>query len=511
MAAIALRAGDSLPPITARERAILTFALPLATFMMVVDLTITNVALPTIAGNLGASYTQGTWIITSYSVTNAIALPLTGRLAKRYGEVRLFLASTALFALASVCCGLAPNITALVLFRVFQGAAGGPMIPLAQSLLINNYPKEKKVMALALWSMTVSVAPVIGPILGGAISDSYHWSWIFFINAPFGAIVVYCVAKVLYRRDSPTSPAPFGTVNFLFLALGVGALQTLLDKGKELDWFHSDLIVALAVVAVVGITLLIVWERRDPDPIIDLSLFKSRNYSVGAALISLGMMLYMGTVVLLPLLLQTWHGYTATWAGLALAPIGLFPIVLTPLIGRYSRRPDLRPVVTLSFLIFAGCMFARTSFAPQADLKFVVLPQLIQGLALATFFVPLTALAFMDTPREKMASAAGLFNCVRTLFGGVGASVATTLWERREAFHHTRLVENIDGINPLSIRALESLQSMGLGESEALGYLSREITKQGYIFAGAEIFQLCAFAFLAMIAVVWLARTQRGA
>jgi DHA2 family multidrug resistance protein len=479
--------------------------------MQVVDSTIANVAIPTIAGNLGASYSQGTWVITSYSAANAIVLPLTGKLARGFGEVRVFTASALLFSLASFLCGLAPDLTFLVLFRIFQGAAGGPMIPLAQTLLMNNYPTKFQVLALALWSATVSVAPVVGPVLGGFISDNHHWSRIFFINVPLGVLVAALVHPVLGPRESPVSKASWSALSFAFLAVGVGSLQLLLDKGKELDWFNSDLILGLGISSVVGITFLIAWEKHNPNPLMDPDLFKHRNFTVGATLISLGMMLYLGTVVLLPLLLQTHYGYTATWAGLATAPVGILPVLLTPVIGRFGGRGDPRIMISAGFLVFALCMLMRTGFAPGADLKFVVIPQFVQGLALALFFVPITSLAFIGLEPSKMAGASGLFNCLRTLFGGIGASVATTLWERREAFHHSRLVESIDGLDPEYLRAMEGMNAAGLGESEALGNLSRQITAQGHIFSAAEIYMLCAVCFVFLIAVTWLAKTKKPA
>jgi DHA2 family multidrug resistance protein len=496
-------------PLSGHRLALLTIALPLATFMQVVDITICNVAVPTISGNLGASYSQGTWIITSYSVANAIALPLTGRLAQRLGEVRLFMISTLLFSLSSLCCGLSPNLSALVFFRIIQGATGGPMLPLAQSLLMKNYPKERQIMALGLFSMTVSVAPVCGPILGGWISDNFHWSYIFLINVPLGGLVILVARAVLRGRESPLSKPPMSMAALGFLALGVGSLQVLLDKGRELDWLASDFIVALAALSIIGITLLLIWESHSKTPLIDLSLFRHRNFSVGLILMSLGMMLYLGTVVLLPLLLQTWYGYPATLAGLAMAPVGLVPIILTPVIGRYGSRMDLRVVITVGFLIFATCMFMRTRFNPSVGFGFVVLPQFIQGFALAFFFVPIMSLAFIGLEPSKMASASGLFNCIRALFGGIGTSLATTMWDSREALHHTRLTGNVDGIGPASVETMRELSGMGLSESEAGAMIARTISQNGFIQSANEIFLACGVAFLLMIIIVWFARNTK--
>ncbi|MDR1360140.1 MAG: DHA2 family efflux MFS transporter permease subunit [Deltaproteobacteria bacterium] len=496
-------------PLTGWRLALLTTALPLATFMQVLDITIANVSIPTISGNLGASNSQGTWILTSYAVANAIALPVSGWLARRLGQVRLFLWSTGLFTLISLFCGLATNLGMLVVFRVLQGAAGGPMVPLAQSLLLTNCSRQRRNMAIALWAMTVAVAPIFGPILGGYISDNFYWGWIFFLNIPLGLVVLILTLRLLGGRETPKESAPVSLVGFGLLVLGVGAFQMMLDRGKELDWFNSPEIVTLAVIALVGISLLLVWEGTEKHPIIDLSLFASRNFSVGAALFSLGMMLYLGTVVLLPLLLQTQYGYTATLAGLITAPVGILPMLVAPVMGKLSLRMDLRLPICVGFLIFAGCMFARTYFSPQADAWFILLPQFIQGLALGCFFVPTTTLTLADIPRERMADASSLFNFLRTLCGAVGTSVTVTLWERRESLHHVRLTEHINPYNHLAAEALETLEKAGLSAEQAAAWLAGQITRQGFILAAAEIYQLCTFCFLGMALLIWLAKSTK--
>jgi DHA2 family multidrug resistance protein len=475
----------------------------------VVDITICNVAVPTISGNLGSSYSQGTWIITSYSVANAIFLPLTGRLAQRFGEVRLFLASTLLFSLTSLLCGVSSSLPLLVFFRVLQGAAGGPMLPLAQSLMMKNYPRDKQIMALALFSMTVSVAPVCGPILGGYISDNHHWSFIFFINAPLGVLVCLIAWAVLGGRESPLSRPPMSAAAFFFLALGVGSFQVLLDKGRELDWLNSNFIRALAVASALGFAALLAWERHAKAPLVDLTLFKNRNFSAGLTLMSLGMMLYLGTVVLLPLLLQTWYGYTATWAGLVTAPVWLAPVLLTPVIGRFGHKTDLRIVITLGFVIFALCMRMRTHFAPQVDLRFLLIPQVLQGFALAFFFVPIMSLAFLRVPPQQLASASGLFNCIRALFGGIGTSLATTFWDRREALHHTTLAGFMDGARPESLEALAGMASMGLTQEEAAAAAARTISQNSYIMSANELYYACEICFVLMIIIVWFADSTK--
>src|SRR4051812_42788562 len=292
------------PPLTGGALALGTIALSLATFMNVLDTSIANVSLPAIAGDLGVSPDQGTWVITSFGVANAIALPLTGWLTQRYGQVRLFVASTLLFVVASLLCAVAPTIGVLIAFRILQGAVAGPMIPLSQSLLLASYPKEKAGSALGIWSVTTLVAPVVGPLLGGWITDNISWPWIFYINVPVGLAAAGATWAIYAKRETPTRTLPIDSVGLGLLVLWVGALQVMLDKGKDLDWFHSGTIVMLAIVAALGFALFIVWELTDEHPVVDLRLFGRRNFAMGTLAISLGYFAYFGNVVLLPLWLQ---------------------------------------------------------------------------------------------------------------------------------------------------------------------------------------------------------------
>lgn len=494
-------------PVQGGALVILTLALSLATFMQVLDSTIANVAIPTIAGDLGASSSQGTWVITSFGVANAISIPITGWLAKRFGEVRLFLVSTLLFVLASWLCGISHSLEMLIICRVIQGAVAGPIIPLSQSLLLNNYPPEKRGMALAFWSMTIVVAPICGPILGGWISDNIHWGWIFFINVPIGLAVVLISWKILEGRESRISHQPVNTIGLILLALGVGALQLMLDQGRELDWFNSTEIVALTIIAAVGLIALIIWELTDDNPVVDVSLFKSRNFTVGCVSTSLAFLVYSGTVVLIPLLLQQVYNYTATWAGLAAAPVGLLPILLAPIIGKFGNKIDMRILITVSFMVYALTFYWRAvTFEPEMTFMDVALPQFVQGLAVACFFMPLTTITLSGLPPEKMASASSLFNFLRTLAGSIGTSLTTFMWYNREAVHHTQLTEVINPYNPISQQFFQTMGSFGLSEEQTASYIARQITAQGFIIGANEIFLVSAITFISLVVLIWFAK-----
>ena len=494
-------------PLQGGALAMLTLVLSLATFMLVLDSTIANVAIPTIAGDLGASSSQGTWVITSFGVANAISIPITGWLAKRFGEVRLFLISTLLFVLASWLCGISHSLEMLIVFRVLQGAVAGPIIPLSQSLLLNNYPPEKRGMALAFWSMTIVVAPICGPILGGWISDNIHWGWIFFINVPIGLAVVLISWKILEGRESRISHQPVNTIGLILLALGVGALQLMLDQGRELDWFNSTEIVVLTIIAAVGLIALIIWELTDDNPVVDVSLFKSRNFTVGCVSTSLAFLVYSGTVVLIPLLLQQVYNYTATWAGLAAAPVGLLPILLAPIIGKFGNKIDMRILITVSFMVYALTFYWRAvTFEPEMTFMDVALPQFVQGLAVACFFMPLTTITLSGLPPEKMASASSLFNFLRTLAGSIGTSLTTFIWYNREAVHHTQLTEVINPYNPISQQFFQTMGSFGLSEEQTALYIARQITAQGFIIGANEIFLVSAITFISLVVLIWFTK-----
>ncbi len=498
------------PPLKGASLVLVTLALSLAVFMEVLDTTIANVVVPVIAGDLGATATQGTWVITAFAVANAVSVPLTGFVARRFGEVKVFLGAVIGFVITSWLCGIAPNLQMLVLFRVLQGLVSGPLIPLSQSLLMASYPPEKRTQALALWAMTVVVAPVLGPILGGWISDNWHWGWIFFINIPVGIAAAWITWKQLGHRETEIRKTPIDYTGLVLMVFGVGALQMMLDRGKELDWFASGEIIALAVVAVVCLTYFVVWELGEEHPVVDLSLFKDRNFTVGVIATSLGFMVYMGSLVLLPLVLQSNLGYTATWAGLVAAPVGILPIILSPVIGKFGGRLDMRWLVTASFLVFAFTFHWRTNFYTGMDMANVVWPQFWQGLGVAMFFLPLTAITLSRMQGAQIAAASSLSNFLRVFMGGVGVSVVTTMWERREALHHARLAEEITPYSTETQQAVQTMVQAGIRPEEGLANIVKNITQQGFIIGSNEIFWAGSLLFIVMIAVIWFAKPPFG-
>ena len=509
-AAPAAARAPELPCLTGSALALGTLALSLATFMNVLDTSIANVAIPSIAGDLGVSPDQGTWVITSFAVANAISMPLTGWLTRRIGQVRLFTASTLLFVIASFLCGLAPSIGMLVAFRALQGAVAGPMIPLSQSLLLASYPKAKAGAALAVWSMTTLVAPVVGPVLGGWITDNISWPWIFYINVPIGIAAAIATWAIYRRRETPTARLPIDKVGLGLLIIWVGAMQILLDKGKDLDWFNSSFIVTLAIIAIIGFVVFLVWELTDEHPIVDLSLFRGRNFSVSTVAMLVGYGLYFGTVVLLPLWLQQYMGYTATLAGVVLAPVGVLAILLTPLVGRFLSRTDPRWIVTISFLVFGLVMFMRSDFNTQADIRTLLVPTVIQGAALATFFVPLLTLGFSGLAPERIPAASGLMNFARITAGSFATSITTTLWDRRATLHHEQLVEHLTGSNAAMTQALGQLHAGGLTSRQGYELLNNLVTNQAYMLSANDIFYVSGALFVLLAGVVWLARPTKS-
>lgn len=499
----------SRSPFTNFQLLLLNIALGLGTFIQILDTSIANVAVPYIAGGLSVSADQGTWVITAFAASNAIVLPLTGWLSDYFGRVRLFVGSVFLFALTSFFCGFAQNLTELVFFRVLQGAVAGSLIPLSQGLLISFNPPEKQGLMLGFWGMVVIVAPIVGPILGGYITDVYSWPWIFYINVPIGIVSGLIVWSVLKNHESKLVRNPIDWWGLFLLSVGVGSLQIMLDKGKDLDWFESNVIIALTIISIIAFIYFSVWTYYQRYPIVDFSFFKNRNFFLGTVAVTLGYTLFFGSTVTIPLWLQTEQNYTAYWAGVAVAPIGIAPLLLSTTVGKNMSRFDLRGVVAMSFFLFALGFFYQARFTTQISLPDVMLARFLQGFGLSIFFLPLVQLSLGELPKEKYASAAGLFNFIRILVGsGFGTSLSIELWTRLEIFHHSRLAEVINAYNPVTIQTYDVFKNQNPLFSEQMirEVVDQLVQQQAYMLSTNDLSWLSAWLFLLLVPFIFLCK-----
>ena len=498
-----------MPPLTGATLGLTAFALALGTFMQVLDTTIANVSLPTIAGNLGVSSDSSTWVITSFAVANGVAVPLTGWLMGRYGVVRTFTVSVVLFTVASFLCGIAWSLGSLVAFRILQGAVSGPMIPGSQALLISIFPPDKRSTALGVWSITTLVGPIMGPVLGGYISDNYHWSWIFLINVPVGLFAAFISWRALRTRETPTRQLPIDTIGLSLLVVWVGALQVMLDLGKNHDWFNSTTVTVSAITAVIGFIAWLIWELTDEHPAIDLTLFKSRNFALGTIAFSLGYAMFFGNTVLMPLWLQTQLSYTATWAGLVAAPSGIVAVLLTPFVARLSGKIDARILASIAFTAFALSYYLRSEFTTYASFWTLVIPLLIQGVAMSTFFLSMLNIQLDGIPPERLPSATGISNFARITAGSFAASLVTTGWDRREALHQSRLSENMTTYSPGYNSIIDTLSHLGASATQGAAAVTRLMVNQAYLLAMNDISRLSAWVAFVLIGLIWFVRRPR--
>ena len=495
------RQNASQAPLTGGALLLGGLMLAMANFVAVLDTTIANVSVPNIAGALGASSSQGTYVITSYAVAEAITVPLTGWLANRFGTVRVFALALLTFGLCSALCGLATSMSMLVLFRVFQGLGGGPLMPLSQTLLLRIFPKEKAPTAIGLWSMTTLVAPVLGPILGGVLCDRLHWAYIFYINVPVALVCAWGAYRLLRRYETQWQRVNIDRVGLALLIMWVGSLQLMLDEGKDRDWFESTEIVVLAVVALISFLAFLIWELTERYPVVDLRVFRHRGFSASVITISLAFGAFFGNTVLTPLWLQNYTGYTATWAGYASAMTGILAVMAAPLAATLSSRLDGRWLVFTGVLWMGIVTFARAYSNTDMTFWQVAVTMLLLGAGLPFFFVPLTGLALASVDEPETASAAGLMSFCRTFSGAIATALVNTTWESDIKSSHAELA----GLTDTSLSYLHRLTGSGMSLAQARGTIDNLVQTQAVMLATAQLFQIAGVTFVLAALAVWLA------
>ena len=491
-----------------------------ATFMEVLDTTVVNVSLPHIAGSLSASIDEATWALTSYLVANAIILPMTGWLASMFGRKRLLMLSVVGFTASSFLCGLAPTLSLLIVFRVMQGATGGALQPLSQAVLLEAFAPEDRGKAMGFWALGIVVAPILGPVLGGWLTENYSWRWVFYINIPVG--IASIVMTKLYIFDPPYLRRERGAVDYWgigMLVVGIGALQIVLDKGQQEDWFESNLILALAATSVITLVALVWHELTTEHPIVDLRVLKERSYAVGVFLMTVvGFVLY-GSMVLLPIMLQTLLGYPPLQAGIAMAPRGIGSFFMMPITGMITGRFDPRKLLTAGLIVGGMTLLWLSWLNLQAGYWDIFWPQLIQGVGMSLLFVPLTTISMDRIPREKMGYATSLFNLMRNIGGSVGIAVTGTMLARHSQSTTSMLGANVTAYNPAAQSMLAQMQGafMAAGadavtaSERAYAALFGMVMRQATMVSFVVIFQLMGWIFLALIPLVLLMkRPKRG-
>ncbi len=494
----------------------------LATFMEVLDTSIANVSLPHIAGSLSATVDESTWVLTSYLISNAIVLPLTGWLSMLFGRKRLFIGCVIIFTISSFLCGLAPNLFLLIFFRVLQGAGGGGLQPISQAILVESFSRKKQGMAMAVYGMGVVVAPIIGPTLGGWITDSFSWRWIFFINVPVGVVAILMTTALVHDppyliRKTLKQGLKIDFIGLGLLSVGLGFVQVVLDKGQTDDWFESRFIVACAVIGILGLIGVILWELRQPEPLVDLRLFAQRNYSMATFMMfAMGVILY-GTTVLLPILVQTLMGYTAEWAGLVLSPGGLITLFVMPLVGRLLGKFQPRWLVVCGLLILGFGMFRLSELSLQTGFWTFVSVWTFSRAGMPFLFVPINVMAFAYVPREKTNSATGLINLTRNLGGSVGISIVAAAQSHLAQVSQSSLAGHVTAINPLYAVRLHQLQgALQAGGSDpvqaaqqAQAVLYGDLLRQSSMVAYIDVFRLLAWLCVALIPLMFFMKPAR--
>jgi DHA2 family multidrug resistance protein len=512
---------EKLPDLTDYELPhhpwVLAGAVMIAPFMEVLDTTITNVALPHIAGNLSASADESTWVLTSYLVSNAIVLPLGGWFSSLFGRKQFYLACVILFTSASFMCGLAPNIELLVFYRILQGAGGGALQPIAQSILVESFPKEKRGMAMALFGVCVVVAPVIGPTLGGWITDNYNWRWVFFINVPIGMLAVFLGTLLVHNppylvRKKLGQNFTIDYVGLGFIAVGLGALQILLDKGEREDWFNSHFIVTLSVISAVCLISAVFWELRQQHPVVKLAILKDRNFAISVFfMFVLGFVLY-GSTALLPLFLQSLLGYSAMDSGMVLSPGGIIVMVSMPLVGFLISKIQAKWLIIFGSVFGAIGLFMATGFTTQISYSNAVWSRNVMSMGLGFLFIPINTVAYYYVAKADTDNASGLINLARNLGGSFGISLSITLLSQRMQFHQSRLVEHVTETTPAYQQYLANIQAMFVQQGADLATATIKakaliygfVQQQAAMLAYIDVFWVFGWMFLLMIPLVFL-------
>jgi DHA2 family multidrug resistance protein len=479
--------------------------LAFANFMVVLDMTIANVSVPNIAGGLAVSPQEGTWVITSYAVAEAITVPLTGWLATRFGAARVFVIAIGMFGLCSFLCGIAPSLGGLVVFRILQGLSGGPMMPLSQTLLQRIVPPKLRAQTMGLWAMTTLVAPIMGPVLGGTISDTMGWSWVFFINVPVAAILVLIALRTIPFKDLLTR-LPVDFIGLGLLVVWVGALQIMLDKGEELDWFNSPFIIGLLVTAIVGFAAFLIWELTEEHPVVDLKVFRNRTFSSACFAMTFVFAGMFSSMVLIPLWLQTNQGYTATWAGYVTGFNGTLAVFFAPIVAGLVTKVDPRKLVTFGILWMAAVMFWRSNLTSGLSFSQLVWPQLAQGLALPFFFIPLMTLAMATLKPNELASGAGLLSFVRTIAGAFATSLTTTAWNNAATVNRVNMVGSLNNAD----QTVAKVTQMGMSQGQGLSLIDSIVQSQAVMVATNHIFLLVSILMVLSMAAIWFSSRPKA-
>jgi DHA2 family multidrug resistance protein len=500
---------------------IIAITVTLATFMEVLDTSIANVALPHIAGSLSAGQDESTWVLTSYLVSNAIVLPLSGWLSSIMGRKNFYMSCVALFTVSSFLCGLAPNLSTLIVCRVLQGAGGGGLQPSEQAILADTFPPAKRGMAFAVYGMAVVTAPAIGPTLGGWITDNFTWRWIFFINIPVGIISILLTSRLIqdppYFKRRKLSETRIDYIGLGFVALGLGTLQVVLDKGQRDDWFESHFIVILSLICAVSLIFVVIWEWRQKDPIIDLHLFRDRTFGISNLLMFMLGFALLGSTLLLPLFTQTLLGYTAQEAGFALMPGGFTIILLLPLVGFMLSRYSPRYLLLFGLVMLSGSLFHMAGFDLEIDFRTAANARIFQAIGMAFLFVPINTAAYAFLPRDKNNAASGLMNLARNIGGSVGISLVTTMLDRRTQVHLNDLSRNLSASNP-AFRAMmqgaaQAMRAHGASAAfatqQAYALIEGTVQRQATMLAYIDDFRLLAISILCMIPLVFFMKKGR--